>query len=412
MFRKQAIDYHGKKLLGEVSLTQPFSIYTPVLVILTFIILLLIFLFNSNYSRKETVKGYLVPNSGLIKIYPNRSGTLDTLFISDGKIVKKGDILAKVVLSRPQVNGIDLSKNVISTLEQQVKLLNRDLKETESLMKREVKALKTKHKYLQSSVENLDKKIQLLERKHQIHRNEYQHYQHLSKKNFISKIDVQKKEQELLHSKEALLNAVTSKLSMLTQINDINYNIDKIPHELKLRITNILKETSVLDRKINEAKNNYTFSIIAKDSGVVTAISAKEGEHLSINRPLLSIIPIDEELVAELFFPTRSAGFVQKNDEARLRFEAFPYQRFGFITGTVTRIDKSTVVNNELDVPVILDEPVYRVQVKLERQSIKAYGEKFPLKTGMLLEADIILEKRSLFQWLLDPIYSLRGRVG
>ena len=412
MFRKNIIDLQRKRLLGEVSLNQPLSMHLITMATFCIIFSLIVFLSASSYSRKESVKGYLIPESGVIKLYPSQSGTLNTLFVKEGQLVIKGDILANVVLNRPQVNGIDLSENVISILEQQGDLLNRDLEETKLLMISELEALQQKLKDLKLSLRSMDRKIRLFEKKHQIQESKYQQYKHLSHKEFISKLDLQRQEQELLIAKEDLENGYNSKLSLLSQINETRYKIEKLPHETELRITQILRNKSVLERQIKEAQNNYTFSIVAKDTGIVTAISAKEGERLSVNRPLLSVIPQDTELVAELFFPTRSAGFVEPDDEARLRFEAFPYQRFGFITGSVTRIDKSVVVNSEVDVPITLQEPVYRVQVKLTKQSIEAYGESFPLKTGMLLDADIILENRSLLQWLLDPIYSLRGRVG
>ncbi|ELP9499397.1 HlyD family secretion protein [Vibrio alginolyticus] len=412
MFRKHVLDLKGKRLEGDIILTQPISIYITATAIFIIMLLIIMFLSISNYARKETVRGYLVPDMGLIKLYPNQSGTLDTLFVKDGVKVKKGDVLANIVLSRSQINGVDLSENIISILEQKRELLDRDIIETEAIMSSELEALKQKKLDLKLLLESLNRKIKLLKHKELIHVAEFQRYKKLNDSDFVSKVELQKREQETILSKEALENAVNSKLSMQAQINDIIYKIQKAPHELELKLTLIKRTKSDVERQLNEAKNNYTFSIIAKESGVVTAISAKEGERLSVNRPLLSIIPQNAELVAELFFPTRSAGFVAKGDEARLRFEAFPYQRFGFIEGLVTRVDKSLVVNDEIDAPIQLQEPVYRVQVKLATQSIKAYGDFFPLKAGMLLEADIILEKRSLLQWLLDPIYSLRGRVG
>ena len=117
-------------------------------------------------------------------------------------------------------------------------------------------------------------------------------------------------------------------------------------------------------------------------------------------------------LVAELLLPTRSAGFVGKGDVARLRFDAFPYQRFGFVVSTVERIDKAVMLKGEATLPIALREPVYRVRTRLDTQGIRADGEAFRLRSGMLLEADIILDRRTLLDWLLDPLYSLRGRVG
>ena len=61
--------------------------------------------------------------------------------------------------------------------------------------------------------------------------------------------------------------------------------------------------------------------------------------------------------------------------------------------------------------PAALQEPVYRVQVALGQQAIRAYGTTVPLQSGMLLSADIVLEQRSLISWLLEPILSLKGRL-
>ncbi len=123
-------------------------------------------------------------------------------------------------------------------------------------------------------------------------------------------------------------------------------------------------------------------------------------------------MPKDAELIAELLLPSRSAGFLQLDDEARLRFDAFPYQRFGFIAAKISHIDKALISPGEADMPIQPDEAVYRIQATLESHSIQAYGEAFPLKAGMQIEADLILDTRSLLEWLLDPLYSLKGRVG
>jgi membrane fusion protein len=57
-----------------------------------------------------------------------------------------------------------------------------------------------------------------------------------------------------------------------------------------------------------------------------------------------------------------------------------------------------------------LKEPVYRVTVELNKQDVFAYGENFPLQAGMMLEADIILDKQSLFEWIFEPLMSMKGR--
>ncbi|MCY1558531.1 hypothetical protein D9M68_954740 [compost metagenome] len=57
-------------------------------------------------------------------------------------------------------------------------------------------------------------------------------------------------------------------------------------------------------------------------------------------------------------------------------------------------------------------EPFYRVTVALAAQAVTAYGKPEPLKPGMLLEADILGEKRRLIEWVFEPLYSLKGMTG
>ena len=412
LFRESVLHSQGQRLFGVINLAQPLSIHLIVSAISFFIVIMIIFLSKSEYARKETVKGYLIPNLGVIKVYSNKPGTIDTIYVSDGDFVQKGDIVAKAVLSRTQPDGIDLSESVLSSLYIQKELLEKDYVQTQALTQTEIRGYIQKKLDLKSSITGVERQIDLLVRKHELQIKENQRYEKLYEKGFISEIDFQKQEKYLLSVMESLENASISKMSLIAQLNEVESKINVYPHEVELRLAQISRSKAEVQRRIDEAKNSHIFSVIAKESGVVTSISVKEGEFLPTNRPLLSIIPEGAELIAELLLPTRSAGFVELEKEARLRFDAFPYQRFGFIESSIMRIDKSLLVQGEADIPLQLSEPVYRVQTKLYQQDIEAYGEYFPLKPGMLLEADIILERRSLLDWLLEPIYSLRGRLG
>jgi len=110
--------------------------------------------------------------------------------------------------------------------------------------------------------------------------------------------------------------------------------------------------------------------------------------------------------------PSRAIGFVTQGQTVRIRFDAFPYQRFGIYEGQVAVISKHVLLPQELPIPFAdLKEPVYRITVNLKKQYVMAYGKQFPLQAGMSLDADIILEKQTLFRWILDPLISLKGRI-
>ena len=92
----------------------------------------------------------------------------------------------------------------------------------------------------------------------------------------------------------------------------------------------------------------------------------------------------------------------------RILYDAFPYQSFGTYRGQVVRVSQTILKGSDLSAPVTLQEPAYKVTVALDRQDIDAYGQAIPLQADMLLRADIILDRRSLLRWLLDPLLGAR----
>ncbi len=126
--------------------------------------------------------------------------------------------------------------------------------------------------------------------------------------------------------------------------------------------------------------------------------------------PLLAIVPTGSVLQAELLVPARAIGFVKPGQTVRLAYEAFPFQRFGLHGGRVVTVSRNLLRPAELIAPIAIAEPSYRVIVALDRQSVPAFGQDFPLGPDMTLKADIVLDRRSLLEWVFEPLISLRGR--
>jgi membrane fusion protein len=100
-----------------------------------------------------------------------------------------------------------------------------------------------------------------------------------------------------------------------------------------------------------------------------------------------------------------------------LRYHAYPYQKFGHHEGVVTNVSRAAVSPGELPSQLAgltslygANEPVYRLTAGLASQTITAYGQPMPLQPGMQLEADVIIEKRRLIEWVLDPLFTLTGK--
>jgi membrane fusion protein len=94
-----------------------------------------------------------------------------------------------------------------------------------------------------------------------------------------------------------------------------------------------------------------------------------------------------------------------------LRYDAFPYERFGQYRGKIVDIGQNVWTQGERVGPLSAKEPVYRVDVALDSQRVNALGQEFALRPGMLVNADLLLERRTLLEWIFEPVLQLKGRL-
>jgi membrane fusion protein len=120
---------------------------------------------------------------------------------------------------------------------------------------------------------------------------------------------------------------------------------------------------------------------------------------------LANLVPSGAVLQAHLFAPSSAMGFVRPEQPVLLRYDAYPYQKFGHQTGHVLQVSRTPMPAGASG------EPMYRITVALDRQAVAAYGQAQALSPGMQLEADVLLDRRRLIEWIFEPVLSLTGRV-
>jgi len=411
LFRKEAVSHQSERLTGDISLAQPLSIKLTVGILATVAILIIIFLFNAQYSRKETVRGFLMPNKGVIKSFATQGGVIEKLWIEEGDTVEKGQALATVIIQQRNGNGVELSEQLTTQLQTQLSLLSDEINQHQTLKSQELANLDNRQHALIIEKQALQSQLLLSDEKYALLQGQQQHFDKLNTQGYVSNLDKERQQQSFLEAKQEQQNVKRLLLQHQNDLTQVAFNITNVPQQYTLRINNLKRQQSEISRQLAQIENSHQYTITASNAGTVTGIQVVEGESLSNTKPLLHILPAGSTLVAELLLPTRSAGFVQQGHHARLRFDAFPYQRFGFINSEINRIDRALIMPNEVSLPISFQEPVYRLRAQLDVQQIKAFGKDFNLKSGMLFEADIMLEQRTLIEWLLEPLYSLKGRV-
>jgi membrane fusion protein len=371
---------------------------------------ILSFLIWGEHTRKARVTGHLVPTQGLIKVYAPLQGTIIESHVQDGQLVRKGEVLFVLYIERNSSQGATQTE-VIKQLNLQAQSLREELLEKRLLQSTHASALKTQLSHLQDQLTQVDVELQTQDDRVQLAKTSFKTLRKLHADHFVSDIQLQEKEVAILDQKAQLHSLKRSKIALQKELSQTQAELDELPFKVRIELAEIDRNISAIKENIAEAAAQLEVVVPAPQGGTVTATMAKVGQLISESIPLLSIIPSGTQLQAELYATSRAVGFVKPGTTVLLKYEAYPYQKFGTYKGIVTDISRSALRAKELPLPTDPAETYYRITVKLAKQAVLAYGKPQPLQPGIRLKADIMLDRRTLLEWMLDPLYSISGSV-
>ena len=409
LFRQEAIDFQRQnRNWGSVALLQPVSTKILAWFLAAIVALILVFLSVAQYARKETVVGYLTPTVGTAKIFVPQQGFIKELYVDDGQRVEEGEPLLSVSTDQVAANGEDVNKTIVNVLSLQRDLINRQISAEERRAETERERLNALIKGTESEILHLESQKQVQSKRLELSESLVSAATELSAKGAVPDLERKRREQAALEQRQNLDTLDQQIAARNNQLTESRYSLEQLPIVTGERIHVLRNELATLEQRFAEANARRAYVVRAPTSGRVSTLQASVGQLADPKRMQLEIVPLSASLRAELFFPTRAFGFVRPGQEVRILYDAFPYQKFGTYRGTIAKVSQSILTGNDAIGPVALREPAYRVTATLERPDIDAYGQKVPLQPDMLLKADVILDKRSLMTWLLDPLLSAR----
>lgn len=197
----------------------------------------------------------------------------------------------------------------------------------------------------------------------------------------------------------------------------------------RTQVSELERNLQGAQQELIETQSKREMVVRAPTSGRVTGMSAKLGGGVDPDHPLMTFVPLDDDKAAlevHLFAPSKDAGFIRPGQSVRIRYQAYPYQKFGHYDGVVQEVSGSPMLPAELPYPVASKseglsllaglpampntDPMYRIRIRPQNAYVMAYGQKQPLQTGMQVEADVMLDTRSLLEWIFEPLLSVRGK--
>jgi membrane fusion protein len=409
LFRQEAIEFQQyNRQWGQVALLQPLSTKVITWFIATAVAIVIIFLFLGQYARKETVDGYLTPTSGTSKIFVPQQGTITEIYVKEGQEVQKGQPLLLVETSQIAGNDQDVNIAMLDTLGTQRDLLINQIAAEQDRTKSEQERLIALITGLETEISAVQAQIEIQNERIRVADILVSSVIGLKAKGNISEPEFRQRELNALTQKQNLKSLNEQLAARHNQLIETRYSLQELPTVMAQKIQSLRTELSATEQRIAEINGRRSYVIRASTIGRVSTLQATVGQHADPRRLELEIIPNDSVLQAELFVSARAIGFVRPGQKIRVKYHAFPYQSFGTYAGEIIKISRTILTSSDASGPIALKEPAYRVTAALDRQDVDAYGAKMPLQADMLLKADIILEKRTIANWFLDPLLSVR----
>lgn len=397
-----------------------------------------------------TAQGTLLPESEVRRFYAPVDGELANLYIAEGQPVSKGDVLARL-------NARGAIEAATNALDAQLKLENaerewREFPDKKALMERKATTLKQameleEHQHQRRVAEGTSKltegqRAQLQEARTNLddaqrarsaakeEADKYARLFALPGGGGVSQLQVEGKKNALLAAENAIrvaqsrlgelsarqsLESGQAKAQLETsgqELAKLRLQYDAATREaanaedklrLQLQTARLISEAAARIRFENIDKDNFLL-IVAPVDGVITDVTATQlGDKIQANTPLGGIAPKDARPILKTEIAEYDRAFLREGLPVKLKFNAFPYQRYGLINGTLEYISPATKPAPQTK------QPVYEGRVTLERDHYLVADKKYPLRYGMTATVEVVVRERRLIDLALDPFRQIGG---
>ncbi|HEX8450343.1 MAG TPA: HlyD family efflux transporter periplasmic adaptor subunit [Allosphingosinicella sp.] len=408
LFRAEALRFQSDRLHGEVSLALPLSWQIIGYLLLGALLAAAAFLFLTSYSRAEMVSGAITLDTGVATVAPSRSGVIAALDVREGQRVAQGAPLVRIRAEDDMVGGATASERRRRGLaEQDARLANQGASYEAAAAAERARAL-AQIDGLATEIGFLDRQIADQQELLKTAVNDLAVVQGVAKKGYVSRRDVEAREASVIQRRQQLAQLEQSRGAKRSELAETQRAIAQSAASAEAQVASAQTARAALVQQLTEAELSQGYVLTAPVGGIVTGVTGRIGQRASPEEPLLMIIPDNATPTAELQVPSVAAGFLAPGQEVRLAVDAFPYQRFGTVAGRIENISAAAAARPLPDGKGT--GAFYLVTVRLARPWVEAFGRRQPLMPGMSLSARIITERRTLMEWLFEPILAVGRR--
>ncbi|WP_092519320.1 HlyD family secretion protein [Xenorhabdus japonica] len=415
MFRQEAIDNKKMKWSGKAILLPGIPAWLVIGGGIIFLIACLTFVIFGSYTRRINVSGEITTYPRVGNISSPVQGFIVKKFVTEGQMVKKGDPIYLIDVSRTTQHGV-VSDNQRKNIEEQIENINLTISRIKDSKKSTLDFLeKQKEQYTKffnqsSSVINKAKEGVKTIKKNM------ENYEKYQKRGLINKDQMMNQVNLYYQSQNNLLGLTHQNDQNSLQIINLQSQIQTQSAEFDNRINQMELKRYELQKELTNIDVGDSIIIRSSSSGKINSLSVTEGQMVNVGDSLAQIIPgVIKNYYLVIWVPNDAVSYIKKGDKVNIRYEAFPAEKFGQFSGVINVISKAPASPKEMQTyqgsPINIREnhaTYYKMIVKPEKQHIKYDGHFLNLENGMKAQSTLFLENRKIYQWMLSPFYNMK----
>jgi HlyD family secretion protein len=400
-----------------------------------------------NFGRLDIVavaQGKLVPQSFIKVVQPADSGIVREILVHEGDQVKAGQVLMRMDTRLAEADGRTL-RNEIVLKQLQLRRIDAELKNTPMQTRPEDPPLlyaqiaaqyQARHQAYQDALggeraqlakaqqdlrgaQEVEDKLRKTE---PIYRAQAQAWEQLAREGFAGKLLALDRQRVHVESEQDLRAQAHTVASLKASIEQSQKRIAQITSNYYQQLQNERVEAEALLHKLRQDwdKQQHRYSLLeltAPHAGIVKDLATHTvGTVVAPGTILLTLVPQDEPLQAEVWVANPDAGFVRAGQPVKIKLAAYPFQKYGMLDGRVRQVSADATDSKDINggrPNAVGEVPLqYRALVALTDTHIERDGQRFNPMPGMQVNAEINLGSRSVLEYLLSPIQKVVHEAG
>jgi membrane fusion protein len=411
LFRTEALQARRPQMYGEIVLMPGASSRWVAVISVLLIAALMALVTQGSYTRRSTVVGQLQPSQGLIRITSAQPGVVVERMAGEGREVKRGDPLFVLSGDRQGPDAVDYQRDIGSQILARRESLESEAQRLGVMANQEAEQLRRRAASMRQEAQQVKLQAGQLMQMQRSAEDMVARYQSLLASGAVSRGELEDKQTELANLRGRALALDRELIVLQREEVAAARELDAVRARVSAQRSELQRGAMSARQEFTELEAKRRIVVAAPADGRLTLVQGEIGQTVEPLKPLAQLMPAGTELTARLYVPSRAAGFVQPGTQVMLRYDAFPYQKYGQHQGKVVAISAAAVPAEELQGVALppQTEALFAISVALPAQTMGSAGA--ALQAGMRVEADLLHESRRLYEWIIEPLAAIRARA-